>query len=231
MRPPHPLRRFGPSGRLAGVPCFPISPETMCSAWRRRGCGCAGRAPRTRAAIHRFCSQWEVARYTARIPHPYPPGSAERFIYAAPRSQRFGAGPDARPDADQGQARRPSARSASRSRGTDRLTLGYVLGAGVWGNGLATEAVRRDGRRLPSRLTPGGRDPRQRPDRECGLAAGPGEVRIRARRHGARGRAGARAGSSSATVFACCREAWTDAVARAAPRLALGEAFMSGGGR
>ena len=25
------------------------------------------------AAIHKFCSQWEVARYTARIPHPYPP--------------------------------------------------------------------------------------------------------------------------------------------------------------
>ena len=32
------------------------------------------------AAMHKYGSQWEVARYTDRIPHPYPPGSAERFI-------------------------------------------------------------------------------------------------------------------------------------------------------
>ena len=41
-------------------------------------------------AIHRFCSRWEVARYTARIPHPYPPGSAERFIYAAREANASG---------------------------------------------------------------------------------------------------------------------------------------------
>ena len=42
------------------------------------------------AAIHRFCSLWEVARCTARIPHPYPPGSAERFIYAAREANASG---------------------------------------------------------------------------------------------------------------------------------------------
>ncbi|MGA9847140.1 MAG: GNAT family N-acetyltransferase, partial [Roseiarcus sp.] len=41
-------------------------------------------------AIHRFCSLWEVARYTARMPHPYPAGSAERFIYAAREANASG---------------------------------------------------------------------------------------------------------------------------------------------
>ena len=42
------------------------------------------------AALHRFCSLWEVARFTARMPHPYPPGSAERFIYAAREANASG---------------------------------------------------------------------------------------------------------------------------------------------
>ena len=42
------------------------------------------------AAIHRYCSRWEVARYTARIPHPYPPGTAERFIFAAREGNALG---------------------------------------------------------------------------------------------------------------------------------------------
>ena len=58
------------------------------------------------AAIHRFCSLWEVARYTARIPHPYPPGSAERFIYAARQGNASGRDLTLVDDADQGQARR-----------------------------------------------------------------------------------------------------------------------------
>ena len=43
------------------------------------------RWPRLRdaAAIERYCANWEVARWTARIPHPYPKGSAERFVYSA----------------------------------------------------------------------------------------------------------------------------------------------------
>ncbi|HET7408985.1 MAG TPA: GNAT family N-acetyltransferase [Paracoccaceae bacterium] len=30
--------------------------------------------------IHEFCSEFAVARWLARVPHPYPEGDAERFI-------------------------------------------------------------------------------------------------------------------------------------------------------
>ena len=92
------------------------------------------------AAIHRFCSQWEVARYTARIPHPYPPGSAERFIYAAREANASGR--DLTLVMTPIKGKRDAIGSISlESRGKDRLTLGYVLAPEAWGKGLATEAA------------------------------------------------------------------------------------------
>ena len=92
------------------------------------------------AAIHRFCSLWEVARYTARIPHPYSPGSAERFVYAAREANASGR------DLTLVMTFRKGARDvigsiSLESRGSDRLTLGYALAPEVWGKGLATEAA------------------------------------------------------------------------------------------
>ena len=46
------------------------------------------------AAVTAFASQAEVAQMTASIPHPYPPGEAERFVLAAR------AGDGGRPGAD-----------------------------------------------------------------------------------------------------------------------------------
>ena len=100
------------------------------------------RWPRLRdaAAIERYCANWEVARWTARIPHPYPKGSAERFVYAAREANTLGRdltlalAPVAAP------ARAIGAISLER-RGADRLTLGYALAPEVWGRGYATEAV------------------------------------------------------------------------------------------
>ena len=92
------------------------------------------------AAMERYCAKWEVARYTTRIPHPYPKGSAERFVYAAREANALGREltlvmtPNSAPTKVIGTI-------SLERRGADRLTLGYVLAPGVWGRGLATEAV------------------------------------------------------------------------------------------
>jgi RimJ/RimL family protein N-acetyltransferase len=92
------------------------------------------------AAIHRFCSMWEVARYTARIPHPYPQGSAERFIYAAREANASGR--DLTLVMTPKKGKRDVMGSISlESRGTDRLTLGVALAPEYWNKGLATEAT------------------------------------------------------------------------------------------
>jgi RimJ/RimL family protein N-acetyltransferase len=92
------------------------------------------------AAIHKFCSQWEVARFTARIPHPYPPGSAERFIYAAREANASGR--DLTMVMTPIKGKRDAVGSISlESRGKDRLALGYVLAPEAWGKGFATEAA------------------------------------------------------------------------------------------
>jgi RimJ/RimL family protein N-acetyltransferase len=93
------------------------------------------------AALHRFCSLWEVARYTARIPHPYPIGSAERFIYAAREGNASGRDLTLALTPKKGK-REAIGSIALESRGTDRLTLGFALAPEVWGKGLATEATR-----------------------------------------------------------------------------------------
>jgi RimJ/RimL family protein N-acetyltransferase len=92
------------------------------------------------AALHRFCSLWEVARFTARIPHPYPTGSAERFIYAAREANASGR--DLTLVMTPRKGNREAIGSVSlESRGSDRLTLGFALAPAFWGKGLATEAA------------------------------------------------------------------------------------------
>jgi RimJ/RimL family protein N-acetyltransferase len=92
------------------------------------------------ASIHKFCSQWEVARYTARIPHPYPVGSAERFIYAAREANASGRDLTLVMTTPKGKCDAIGSISLE-SRGADRLALGFALAPEAWGKGLATEAV------------------------------------------------------------------------------------------
>ncbi len=91
-------------------------------------------------AIHRYCSRWEVARYTARIPHPYPQGTAERFIFAAREGNSSGR--DLTLALTTTRDKRDAIGAVSlEGRGKDRLTLGYVLAPEMWGRGYASEAV------------------------------------------------------------------------------------------
>ncbi len=92
------------------------------------------------AAIHKFCSRWEVARYTARIPHPYPEGSAERFIYAAREANSAGRDLILVMTPIKGKTEAIGSISLE-SRGRDRLALGFALAPEAWGKGLTTEAA------------------------------------------------------------------------------------------
>ena len=92
------------------------------------------------AAIHRYCSRWEVAQYTARIPHPYPGGTAERFIFAAREGNM--SGHDLTLVMTPIRGRREAFGAVSlEGRAQGRLTLGYALAPEAWGKGLASEAV------------------------------------------------------------------------------------------
>ena len=91
-------------------------------------------------AIQRYGSRWEVARYTARMPHPYPPGTAERFIYAAREGNSSGRDLTLVMTPIRGK-RVAIGAVGLELRGGDRLTLGYVLAPEFWGKGYASEAV------------------------------------------------------------------------------------------
>jgi RimJ/RimL family protein N-acetyltransferase len=141
MRSPRPLRHFWPlSGPLTGDFMFPDLARD--DVFRLETSRLWLRWPRIcdAAAIHKFCSRWEVARYTARIPHPYPEGSAERFIYAAREANSAGRDMTLVMTPIRGKSDAIGSISLE-SRGRDRLALGYVLAPEVWGKGLATEAA------------------------------------------------------------------------------------------
>jgi len=92
-------------------------------------------------AIERYSSKWEVARMTARIPHPYPQGEAERFIFDARRANAAGQDLILAIASNSGK-RDPFGMISVESRLQGRLTLGYALAPEAWGKGFAAEAAR-----------------------------------------------------------------------------------------
>ena len=91
-------------------------------------------------AVARYSSRWEVARMTSRIPHPYPPGEAERFIFIAREANALGRDLILVVAPIRGR-REPVGMISLESRREGRLTLGYAFAPEVWGKGFATEAA------------------------------------------------------------------------------------------
>lgn len=90
--------------------------------------------------ILELCGDWEVARMTALIPHPYLPGMAESWIAAASDGQETGAACTyAITRADDGLLVGAIA-LAPPADGPD--ALGYWVGRPHWGHGYATAAAR-----------------------------------------------------------------------------------------
>jgi RimJ/RimL family protein N-acetyltransferase len=93
------------------------------------------------AAITAFAALPEVAQMTAAIPHPYPSGEADRFIFNA-RAENAG-----------GKAlhfaltRKSGPRAvfgliSAVSEGPQEVALGYAIAPDMWGEGYASEAAR-----------------------------------------------------------------------------------------
>ena len=91
-------------------------------------------------AIQRYSSRREVASMTARIPHPYPDGEAERFIFVAREANALGRDLILAIQPVGGN-REAIGMISLESRRQDRLTLGYALAPEAWGKGVATQAA------------------------------------------------------------------------------------------
>ena len=91
------------------------------------------------ATIEKLAAEREIAEFTARIPHPYPRGSAESFVLAARQENCDGVALHLalalrqRPGVPIG--------VVSLEGAGDTLRLGYWLGRMYWGSGFMSEAV------------------------------------------------------------------------------------------
>jgi len=92
------------------------------------------------ASLTSIASLAHVAQMTALIPHPYPPGEAERFIMKA-RAENANGTALILAITKKGSARQTIGLIGAHVAAAD-IELGYMLAPQYWGKGLATEAVK-----------------------------------------------------------------------------------------
>lgn len=85
--------------------------------------------------VERLAGEWEVARYTARIPHPYPPGGAAAFIAGLADEPGLTLAIERRAD-------RQAVGMIGLEFNGKEAEAGYWIGKPYWGQGYATEALR-----------------------------------------------------------------------------------------
>lgn len=93
------------------------------------------------AAIASFASLAEIAHMTAAIPHPYPPGEAERFIFKS-RADNANGEALVLVISQKGGGRPTIGLVSATLSGAGEIELGFVLAPAVWGKGFASEAAK-----------------------------------------------------------------------------------------
>lgn len=92
------------------------------------------------AAIKGFASLAETAQMTAEVPHPYPPGEAERFIFRA-RAQNADGKAMILVVSQKGEGRPVIGLSSATVSDAGGIELGFMIAPSAWTRGYATEAA------------------------------------------------------------------------------------------
>lgn len=93
------------------------------------------------AAITGFAGLAEVAQRTALIPHPYPPGEAERFILKA-RADNASRMALILAIVQKARVQQPIGLVSAALVADSEIELGYLLAPAEWGQGFASEALK-----------------------------------------------------------------------------------------
>ena len=93
------------------------------------------------AAITAFASLPEVAQMTDAIPHPYPVGEADRFVFNARAENAAGKALHFALTRKNG-PRAPFGLVSAVMEAPQEVALGYIIAPDMWGEGYASEAAR-----------------------------------------------------------------------------------------